>query len=229
MSSWLYPPLCHPSYLRCDQTLKVEKEKARTCPKDSGFPGCKRTTSRMGFLCLGLGGRYRIHMSVYNCISIKSISYIKSDPSNPYNHGILFWIDTSYFPGSIPTTAADNAETQPLQNIMEVNVETKSPQVAVSTESLSPDSARERFQGCRPAKKPKGGGAAMPSQDVVAGNETKHAAMEAKDLGIWKSCLFFFNLFQKKYVLAISCCCMLSLLEFTPYIISYMWFICVWV
>ena len=66
-------------------------------------------------------------------------------------------------------------------------METKSPQVAVSTESLSPDSARERFQGCRPAKKPKGGGAAMPSQDVVvsaAGKETKHAAMEVKDLGI---------------------------------------------
>ncbi len=71
MSSWLYPPLCHPSsYLRCDQTLKVEKEKARTCPKDSGFPGCKRITSRMGFLCLGLGGRYIEYTCPYNCISI---------------------------------------------------------------------------------------------------------------------------------------------------------------
>lgn len=82
---------------------------------------------------------------------------------------------TSYSPGS---TTSDNVETQPV-NIMD----NKSPQAPVSTESLSPDTRREQFQGCRPAEKPQGGeDVQKPSQDVavaVAEKETK-----LKDLGI---------------------------------------------
>ena len=86
---------------------------------------------------------------------------------------------TSYSPGS---TTSDNVETQPV-NIMDVRVDNKSPQAPVSTESLSPDTRREQFQGCRPAEKPQGGeDVQKPSQDVavaVAEKETK-----PKDLGI---------------------------------------------
>lgn len=86
---------------------------------------------------------------------------------------------TSYSPGS---TTSDNVETQPV-NIMQVQVVDKSPQAPVSTESLSPDTRREQFQGCRPAEMPQGGeDVQKPSQDVavaVAEKETK-----LKDLGI---------------------------------------------
>ena len=80
---------------------------------------------------------------------------------------------------------------------MDVPVDNKSPQAPVSTESLSPDTRREQFQGCRPAEKPQGGeDVQKPSQDVavaVAEKETK-----PKDLGIWKVMSLFEKHFFKK-------------------------------
>ena len=99
-----------------------------------------------------------------------------------------FCNSNSGIPGPLPSVAAsDNVETQPISQIMDVAVPESLPPVDPATDSLSPDSARERYQGVRPP----------PPPEVSRSNEqpAKDAAVEAgvtsKDLGIFKEKCWF--------------------------------------